>query len=289
MTPLAVRSVGDGPPVVWLHGYTMDSSIWSDLWSRLPGWTHVGVDLPGHGGSDRIVPGTTLADAAAAVAEVSRSLGAVRMVALSFGTIVALQVALDHPDVCPRLILSAPAMSGGATEPGADVRYTSMMRLAAGGAMRAELVDEWMTAPPDIFTGTLTKPVLRFRLRSVIMRHSWAELETGSMATMLRHRHVDADLERVSASLLVLVGDQDLPVTVAVSTRLERLVSEATRVVIPDAGHLAPLERPADVAPIIAAYLSHDAHLSHVSGAAAGLRFPGRRHIAGSTSRSGEE
>lgn len=258
MNDLAVRAVGDGPPVLWLHGYTMNSSIWSDLWSRLPGWTHVGVDLPGHGRSSDIVAGTTLPAAAATIADVARSFGAERMVALSFGTILGLQVALDHPDVCRRLVLSAPALAGGATEPGADTRYINVIRLAAAGASRTEIVDDWMSAPPDIFTGTLTKPVLRFQLRSVIMRHSWAELRTGSMRTMLEHRHTDADLAGLSVELLVLVGGHDMPVTREVASRMERLVPGASSVVIPDAGHLAPLECPDDVAPAIAAHLRLD-------------------------------
>ena len=42
---------GSGPKVIWLHGYTLNSSVWLPLWRRLPGWTHIGIDLPGHGAS----------------------------------------------------------------------------------------------------------------------------------------------------------------------------------------------------------------------------------------------
>ena len=253
---LAHRPFGSGPPVVWLHGYTMDSSTWGELWSLLPGWTHVGVDLPGHGRSEPIPDGTSLADAAADIAAISREYGATRLVALSFGTILALQVALDHPDVAANLTLSAPALGGGGTEPGADVRYVSLMKLFARGATRAELADEWMTSPPDIFRGTETKAMLRFRLRSVIMRHSWAELARPTIAGMLSHRHTDDDLARLTSALLVVVGDHEMPVTDEVSRRMERLVPDVTRLVVPDAGHLAPLEQPRAVAPLIAEHLT---------------------------------
>ena len=49
MPAVAVHSVGDGPAVVWIDGYTMDSTSWSELWGLLPGWRHLGIDLPGHG------------------------------------------------------------------------------------------------------------------------------------------------------------------------------------------------------------------------------------------------
>ena len=54
----AVRTAGtplSGPAVVWIHGYTMDSSTWEELWALLPGWFHIGVDLLGHGGQGETV------------------------------------------------------------------------------------------------------------------------------------------------------------------------------------------------------------------------------------------
>src|SRR4029077_8416311 len=57
---LGTRSTGSGPTVLWIHGYTLDSSLWADLWQRLPGYRHIGVDLPGHGSSGPVPAGLTL-------------------------------------------------------------------------------------------------------------------------------------------------------------------------------------------------------------------------------------
>lgn len=252
---LATRVVGDGPAVVWLHGYTLDSSTWSGLWALLPGFRHVGVDLPGHGRSAPPDPGTTLPEVAAGVAAVVRAHSATRLVALSFGTMLALQVVLDEPDLVERLVLAAPALGGGATEPGADDRYVELMRLYRSGASAAVLADTWMQSPPDIFRGTEFRPVLRFALRQVILRHRWTELGTGSIGTMARYAHSPADLARVRARLQVLVGDQDMPVTQAVSAQLATTVPDVRLDVLAGAGHLCLLEEPKTAARLIRDHL----------------------------------
>ena len=34
----AARVHGEGTKVLWLHGYTLDSSSWREMWRRLPGF-----------------------------------------------------------------------------------------------------------------------------------------------------------------------------------------------------------------------------------------------------------
>ena len=52
--PLAVRvlEVGDGPPLLLVHGSGMTASTWAPLMVRLPGRRLLAVDLPGFGLSD---------------------------------------------------------------------------------------------------------------------------------------------------------------------------------------------------------------------------------------------
>jgi pimeloyl-ACP methyl ester carboxylesterase len=44
-----VQETGEGPLLLWLHGAGATTHSWRDLWPQLPGFRHVGVDLPGHG------------------------------------------------------------------------------------------------------------------------------------------------------------------------------------------------------------------------------------------------
>jgi 3-oxoadipate enol-lactonase len=262
-TQLRFHAVGSGPAVLWLHGYTMDSSIWTELWERLPGWRHIGVDLPGHGQSPPLTPGLTLAGLAAQVAEVSAATRARRVVGLSLGSSVALQLAADYPDLVSRLIVGAPTIAGAPAEPGTAQRrreLTVLRRMAPVMTRQIPagelLADLWMASPPDIFRGTESHPALRARLRSVIIRHSWEELATGALASLAAGVQTDADLRRITAATLVFCGDEDMPTFIANADRLGRVLPDCRVAPVRAAGHLCLLERPSDVTAALAAHLA---------------------------------
>jgi len=261
--PLAFRATGSGPAVLWIHGYTMDASIWDELWTLLPGWRHIGVELPGHGQSPPLEPGATLSGVATQVADVCAATGARHVVALSFGSCVALQLAADYPDLVRRLVIGAPTIAGAPSEPGTDKRYRELAllrhmapRLSATIPAGELLADLWMQSPPDIFRGTEAHPGLRARLRSVIVRHRWDELGTGAMQAVTRDAQTDDDLRRVTAATLVFQGDEDMPTFFDNAARLERVLADCRVKPVPGAGHLVLLERPSAVAPALAGHLA---------------------------------
>jgi pimeloyl-ACP methyl ester carboxylesterase len=253
---LCCTATGDGPAVLWLHGYTMDSSLWGELWEALPGFRHIGVDLPGHGGSPPSAPGTTLPQLAASVADVARAQDAHRMVALSFGSLVALQLAIDEPDLLTHLALGA-ATIGGA-QPAADIRirYAELAMLYGIAGPGEALTDRWMTSPPDIFRGTEDHPGLRARIRDVVLRHRWTELADGAFRTLNAYRHDAIALGKISADTLVLLGQQDMPAYHANTETLCGQLPRCRAELMPDAGHLCLLEQPDVAARVLAAHLS---------------------------------
>lgn len=239
----AVHAVGEGPAVVWLHGYTMDSTLWSPLWELLPGWRHVGVDLPGHGGSAPIQPGSTLSDVAAHVAEVAIEHRATRVVSLSFGSCVATQLALDRPDLLTHLILAAPTLAGAPSEPGTGDRYRELAIAYRMRGVGPHLTTTWMSSPPDIFRGTEAHPAVRAAIADVVDRHSWQELSDGSMATLLRGVVHDATtLRRIAAATTVVVGQHDMPSFHQSAALLGDQVPGAVVEEVAEAGHLPLLE-----------------------------------------------
>jgi pimeloyl-ACP methyl ester carboxylesterase len=50
-----VLAHGSGPPLILLHGVSLSAAAWAPLFSALPGWRLLAVDLPGHGLSDATV------------------------------------------------------------------------------------------------------------------------------------------------------------------------------------------------------------------------------------------
>jgi 3-oxoadipate enol-lactonase len=249
--PLATRAAGSGPAVLWLHGYTMDSSLWEPLWERLPGWRHIGVDLPGHGASAPWEPGASLADTAARVAEVAREHDARRMVALSFGSSVALQLAMDRPELLSHLVLGAPTIAGAPNEPGTGRRYAQLSALYLMAGAGEHLTRLWMSSPPDIFRGTEAHPELRAGIRAVVDRHRWSELGNGALRAMSESVHTDDGLSRITADTLVTVGDQDMPAFTAAAARLSRALPRCEVAEMVGTGHLCLLEAPDAAAALI--------------------------------------
>lgn len=252
---LGTRTAGTGPAVLWIHGYTLDSSLWSDLWNLLPGYRHIGVDLPGHGASGPVPAGLTLPGLAAELARLARAEHAHRVIALSFGTIAALQLAIDAPDAVQRLVVGAPGIGGHPAEGIADrYRQLALLRRVAGPGER--MADLWMSSPPDIFRGTERHPMLRRQVRDVVVRHNWAELINGRYWPLAGHVQDLEALRRITADTLVVIGDEDMPAYHDNTRTLCSAVPRCRSYLMSAAGHLCLLERPADVAAAIAAHLA---------------------------------
>ena len=90
-----IRADGGGDGVLWIHGYTLNAGIWAELWRLLPGWRHIGIDLPGHGRSAPLAPGETLRGLARRLNRLAAEQGVRHLVALSFGGMIALQMAIE--------------------------------------------------------------------------------------------------------------------------------------------------------------------------------------------------
>ncbi len=58
---LAVEIAGDGPAILFIHGYPLDRSIWRDQMNRTVGWRRIAPDLRGFGASDAPDLGYSLA------------------------------------------------------------------------------------------------------------------------------------------------------------------------------------------------------------------------------------
>lgn len=107
---LHYTDIGSGPPVVLLHGNGVTAADWSasGIVAALPGARVIAFDRPGFGYSDR--PRGRRWDAAAQAAVLHTALsqlgvhGAV-VVGHSWGTLPAVELALEHPDDVAHLVL----------------------------------------------------------------------------------------------------------------------------------------------------------------------------------------
>lgn len=247
-------SIVERPRVRWLHGYTMNSSLWSGIWSLLPQFDHLGGDLPGHGVNPEGFGGRGLADVAEQLADELVAAGCRHLVGLSFGSMIALQVAISRPEVLDSLVLAAPTLAGPDSDAASALKYFQLTMAARLGAGPIQLADLWMAGPPDIFTGVNRDPVVREQVAAVVRRHRWTELGDGSMTGLRTGAVHDAPaLGRIRAATTVVVGTQDMPAFLRNAEVVTAAVPTSRLVTVDGLGHLPLLERPDLTAPVIAA------------------------------------
>lgn len=122
---------GEGPPLMLLHGGFGTLDMFAPILERLTARHQViGVDLYGHGRTaltDRPIDPAAIADDLAVVV---RALGfeAVDVLGYSFGGMVALRLAIQHPQVVGRLVL--------ASVPYADTGFYAHLRAQQHGITR---------------------------------------------------------------------------------------------------------------------------------------------------------
>ncbi|MCA9937970.1 MAG: alpha/beta hydrolase [Anaerolineales bacterium] len=242
---LAARvAPGPGEKVLWIHGYTIDSTVWGDLWRQLPAWYHIGMDLPGHGASVPLSNFPSLAMLGQTIGRLALEHGVRHIIALSFGTLIALQVAIEFPDAFASLILGAPTMGAGPQDPFARIRYREMLELYWQKGLGPHMTELWMRFPPDLFKGAAHRPALWRQLQTLVNRHTWAELRDPVMRGFSAHPQTPADLRQITAATLIMVGDEEMPAFKYSAELIRRDIPTAEVVFLPQTGHLCMLEEP---------------------------------------------
>lgn len=267
---LAVRDhAGGSPSVLCLHGLASNARWWDLVAARLaPRHRVVAVDARGHGRSQRPPGGDDVATAAADLAGVATSLGLGRVVAVghSWGAWVALRLAAEQP----AQVLGVVCVDGGVVDLKALVGPTwevaeAAMRPPDLTGITLEALRRWVASGPlaegsdvdtalDILVGNFEpSPGGRWQPRVDLERHL-------RLARDLYHVDVDALLRGVRVPVLALLATPDDPGAAGrrrreVEGRIADTGLDATVAWI-HGSHDLPVQRPAEVAEAIAAFVA---------------------------------
>ena len=235
-------TLGDGPPVVMLHGLLVGNlATWFFTGARVLAKTHrvLLYDLRGHGRSERPATGydvaTMAGDLEALVAGFTDE--PVALVGHSFGALVAMHYARAHPEGVTRLaVVEAPLMPGDADE------------LAGFLSLPPE---EMLAALP----GELRETIVGGGRRATRLLASLEALatETTLVADLAARDGVDdEELRAVRCPLLAVYGDRSpcLPS----GQRFAAVLPEARLEILPG-GHYLPLDAPAAIGRLLAEFL----------------------------------
>ena len=252
---LAIEVEGEGPAVLFVHGYPLDRKIWEHQLAHLQGFRRIAPDLRGMGRSDAPDLGYSMSTYAEDLLALLDALGVDRYVVcgLSMGGYIAFELLRRQRDRVRGLILVDSRAEADSAE-GKRARETAAAMAREGGAKAiAEAMLPRLLAPASF----KESPEITERLR-VQMSASPVAGIVGAL-TAMRDRPDSTVLLGGLGDLptLIIVGEEDTIIPPAVAKALAASIPGAQFRVIPGAGHLPPIEQPEATTRVIGDFLQH--------------------------------
>jgi 3-oxoadipate enol-lactonase len=250
---LAVEVRGNGPAVLLIHGYPLDRTLWAPQLAGVEGHRLIAPDLRGLGLSDAPDLGysmPTYADDLAALLE-ALQVDEVVLVGLSMGGYVAFEFLRRHRARVRALVLFDTRADADQPEVRrARDQQASLAREQGAAAVAAHLLPR-MLAPG----AAQSMPHVVERVRGMMLAAPVAGI-AGALAAM-RDRSDSTALLATLEDLptMIVVGEEDAMTPVELARAMASAVPGARLEVVPDAGHLPPLEAPAVVNALLADFL----------------------------------
>jgi pimeloyl-ACP methyl ester carboxylesterase len=239
---LAHADVGRGLPVVLLHAFPFNSSMWEPQIAPLFGACRCIVpDLRGFGDSPQSGPYTMdrHADDVGALLDALQIEQAV-IAGLSMGGYVALALWRRHRQRIRALVLAD-------TRASADTPEAGQKRLDLITVARTQGVDAVIDKQLPGLIGKSTRekqPDLVQRIRSIMAR-STVDGIVGGLEAMRTRADSTPLLAGIDVPALIVVGDEDAITPAKDARAMHEAIPNSRLEVIPEAGHLSNLERPA--------------------------------------------
>ena len=238
---IAYQRVGEGAPLVFVHGAASDSRLWRpQLGALADEFTVVAWDEPGAGRSSDVPAGFSLADYAHCLAALIEELGLgpAHVAGLSWGGTVALELYRHHRELVATLILvdTYAGWKGSLPEEEVRARVAGLHEILARGR------EDFDPTLPGLFAGD---PPAEF---VPLLEEVAAAVRPESLKTqMLVMAEADLTdmLSTVAVPTLLLWGELDGRSPLGVARQFEQAIPHAELVVIPRCGHVSNLEQPA--------------------------------------------
>src|SRR5215207_1661822 len=234
---IGYERVGEGPPLVLVHGAGVDGRMWQPQLTALADeFTVVAWDEPGAGFSDDVPAGFDLADYAHCLAAVidALTLGPAHVAGLSWGGTVVQELYRHHPAWVATLIFADSYAGWKGSMPAEEVQ-------ARIEGVRKMLGAEERYDPPGLFAG---EPLSEF---GALLTKMTAAARPASLERQLSVM-AEADerdlLPRIVVPTLLIWGDADTRSPLSVARQFENAIPDAELVVIQGAGHVSNLEQP---------------------------------------------
>jgi 3-oxoadipate enol-lactonase len=245
---LNVAEAGTGQPMLLVHGFPLNHSMWAGQMEGLASDCRViAPDLRGFGQSP-FVPGSA-ADGAVTMEDYADDLAAlldardvrvpVVLCGLSMGGYIAWQFWRRHAARLAALILCDTKSSADTAEAAGARRQMAERVLKEGAAVAAEAM-----LPKFFARSTVERqPALVESMRQAILA-TLPEAIAAAQRGMAQRADVTGWLKAIDVPALVLAGAEDVISPPAEMRAMAAAMPQARFVEVPEAGHMAPLEQP---------------------------------------------
>ncbi|MFE7275818.1 alpha/beta fold hydrolase [Streptomyces sp. NPDC057623] len=240
------------PTVVLLHGVGLDHTMWEPTAALLADRFHViSPDLPGHGERPPVRERVILSDLADGVA--GEIPAGSHLVGFSLGALVAQHLALHRPQLVATL-----------TSVSSVCRRTTEERTSVLARLR--------TAEAD-FTASATASLKRWYEGTDVdagwVARTEAALLSNDIESFLGCYRVfasaDAELGpylgRIAVPALAVTGENDPGSTPEMTHRLAAALPDCRAVIVPEARHMLPVERPQALVDSLTTFLGECSHV----------------------------
>jgi pimeloyl-ACP methyl ester carboxylesterase len=251
------RIVGEGPPIVLIHGVGADLEMWTPLTTHLARHRRViAYDMQGHGESEKPAGPYALADFVRQLRRLAEDLALAffDLLGFSMGGLVAQGFALDHPDLVNRLILVNTVYDRNPEE-----RRAVMARVA--GAKSGEYASGIEAAIERWFTPAfiLARPQMIEPIRRRMMSNEQSAYIAAYTVFATADGPLAPQVDKIQAPTLVITGLEDRRSTADMAARLTARLPRARLQLLPGQRHMTPIEAPDRMADIIDEFLGHPA------------------------------
>jgi pimeloyl-ACP methyl ester carboxylesterase len=266
--PINVIELGEGPPLVFVHGLIERWTQWVEQLSTFADKHRViAMDLPGFGDSPMPAEKISISGYARMIEKLLDvlQLSAAAFVGHSMGGFTSVELAINFPERVQRLVLISPA--GLST-------YNNSRNLLLVAQMRRfrQIVDPYharLAAHAELLA---RRPRLRLLdpTTHIVARHAdrlpapfVAEFVRGlgapgyieGMEAIFNYDYRDR-LGEIACPTLIVWGERDAVVTAKDANLYEQLIPNSRKVIFRDTGHMAMIERPMEFNALLEEFLA---------------------------------
>jgi pimeloyl-ACP methyl ester carboxylesterase len=249
-----VLDAGAGRPLLLVHAFPLGAAMWRPQLEAVPaGWRFIAPDLHGFGGDRLETPARSMDGHAKDLLALLDALGIARVAVcgLSMGGYVAFAVLRRSPERVSGLVLCDTRAEADTDEARENRRKMREELAQRGPSVIADLMIPRLLGD----TSRRARPGLVDTVRTLIEANEAEGIDAALEALMTRP-DATPQLGSIACPTLVLVGEEDTLTPLDFHEVLRDGIPGAHLGVIPAAGHLSNLERPAVFSALLHDFLS---------------------------------